>query len=81
MDKPEPGISVSYHLFLNFFREKSNENVVNRFHTMLKEHKEEEIADDTRKKEYRKEIDELVKDEQERKFQNDNLDKEISDLT
>ena len=48
---------------------------------MLKEHKEEEIADDTRKREYRKEIDELVKDEQERKFQNDNLDKEINDLT
>ena len=48
---------------------------------MLKEHKEEEEADDTRKKEYKKEIDELVKDEQERKFQNDNLDKEITDLT
>jgi hypothetical protein len=47
---------------------------------MLKENKEEEIADDTRKKEYMKEIDELVKDEMERKSQNDNLDKEIADL-
>lgn len=48
---------------------------------MLKTFKEEEISDETRKKEYKKEIDELVKDEQERKFQNENLDREISDLT
>jgi hypothetical protein len=48
---------------------------------MLENFKAEQAANDIRKKEYKKEIDELVKDEQERKFQNDNLDKEIADLT
>ena len=44
---------------------------------MLKEFKEEAAMDQTRIKEYTNEIGELLKDQEERKFQNDNLDKEI----
>ena len=47
---------------------------------MLRDFKEEEKNDAERIKEYGKEIGELLKDQDERKLQNDNLDKEILDL-
>jgi len=43
--------------------EEENEEKVARFHRYLKDFKEEANADDIRKKEYKKEIDELLKDE------------------
>lgn len=60
--------------------EEENQEVHTQFHTMLRDFKEEEKNDQDRIKEYGKEIGDLLKEQDERKLQNENLDKEIADL-
>ena len=60
--------------------EEDNNEVHTQYHTMLRDFKEEEKNDQERIKEYGKEIGDLLKEQDERKLQNENLDKEIADL-